>query len=46
VCGRPALWELTLEIANGEAKPPRSDGCFTGGQLAKIYEDFINGKNW
>lgn len=22
----------------------RSDGCFTGGQLAKTYEDFINGK--
>jgi multiple sugar transport system substrate-binding protein len=22
----------------------REDGCFTGGQLAKTYEDFINGK--
>ena len=22
----------------------RSEGCFTGGQLAKTYEDFINGK--
>jgi multiple sugar transport system substrate-binding protein len=22
----------------------RSEGCFTGGQLAKTYEDFVNGK--
>lgn len=22
----------------------RNDGCFTGGQLAKTYEDFVNGK--